>query len=91
MSRVSWLLCANSLEGIPAPLLSRIRVVHLDRLGLEHLVRFAGLEARRRGLSEDAHRDLVRVIARARDGVDLRWLLGTLDGLERIEREEMWH
>ena len=91
LSRVSWVLCANSLEGIPAPLLSRLRVIHLDRLGLEDLVRFAGLEARRRGLSDEAHRDLVRVIARVREGVDLRWLLRTMEGLAQIEREEMWH
>ena len=91
LSRISWVLCANGVEGIPAPLLSRVRVIHLGRLRQEDLVRFAGLEARRRNLSPDAHLELVGAIARAPRGIDLRWVLRTLEGLMQIEHQEIRH
>jgi hypothetical protein len=36
LSRVTWVLTANSLKGISQPLLSRLRVIHVDRPGPEH-------------------------------------------------------
>ena len=91
LSRVSWILCANGLRGIPAPLLSRVRVAHLGRLHREDLIRFAGLEARKRGLSAEAHLDLARAIIRAPNEakIDLRWVVRTVAELKTIEEREI--
>jgi hypothetical protein len=37
ISAINWLATANSLAGIPAPLLDRLRIVHVDQPGIEHL------------------------------------------------------
>ena len=89
LSRVSWFLCANGLRGLPAPLLSRVRVVHLGRLGREDLTRFAAQEARRRGLSAEGHLALARVIIRAPSEamIDLRWVVRTVGGLKELEED----
>ena len=93
LSRVSWILCANSLHGIGAPLLSRVRVIHLEALSREELIEFAEREAQRRGLDPDARMDLARVITRAPDDAlpDLRWVLRAVDGLVRIETRDARH
>jgi len=36
ISRISWVMTANDVAGIPAPLLSRLRIVRVGRPGAEH-------------------------------------------------------
>ncbi|PYE80863.1 AAA family ATPase [Pseudoroseicyclus aestuarii] len=93
LSRVSWVLCANSQAGMPAPLLSRVTVVDLPALTAEQTARFAHREGARRGLGSDALRDLVRAILAAPPGgaPDLRGALRMVEGLVRIEAAEAVH
>jgi hypothetical protein len=37
LSAVNWLATANSLAGIPAPLLDRLRIIHVDAPDISHL------------------------------------------------------
>lgn len=50
MSRVSWIMTANRVAGLPEPLLSRCPPLFLESLTKEHLIAFAGREGRRRKL-----------------------------------------
>ncbi|MGQ3049866.1 MAG: AAA family ATPase [Niveispirillum sp.] len=36
LSHITWILTANSVKGIPWPLLSRLRIVQVDRPGLQY-------------------------------------------------------
>lgn len=62
MSRVNWVLAANSIKNMPEPLLSRCRVVHLDALSREHLLGFAAREIERRGLHPDIYQDVAHAL-----------------------------
>ncbi|WP_259781041.1 AAA family ATPase [Aestuariispira ectoiniformans] len=52
LSQVSWLLTANSLDGIPAPLLSRLRIVKVGHPEAEHF------EALIQGIQQDLAAEL---------------------------------
>lgn len=65
-SQIGWMFTANSLDGIPGPLRSRVRVLEMAVPGVEHLSAIiAGMRA------EIAHEE----------GLDVRWVRG-LDGAE---------
>lgn len=66
VSHVIWVATANSLEGIPAPLRDRCRIIRFPEPGLEHLPALAAALLRR---------------AVAERGWDARWAL-PLDGTE---------
>ncbi len=63
MSWIGWVLTANSLHGLPPPLLSRCPPVQLAPLSKEQLAGFARREGKRRGLGEDAIGAVEDVIA----------------------------
>jgi ATP-dependent Lon protease len=54
MSWITWVLTANSLEGLPDPFLSRCPPLKLSPLSRDHLLEFARREGQRRGLQDDA-------------------------------------
>lgn len=63
MSWIGWVLTANSLQGLPPPLLSRCPPVRLAPLSKEQLAGFARREGERRGLQDDAIGAVEEVIA----------------------------
>lgn len=43
-SRISWMLTANDVNGLPSPLLSRVRVIHCESPQIEHFsIALAGM------------------------------------------------
>jgi ATP-dependent Lon protease len=59
LSAINWLCTANSLEGLPTPLLDRLRILRMPSPTAEHLPALAA--------------SLLRELARER-GIDPRWL-----------------
>lgn len=66
LSRVSWLMTANDVSRIPAPMLDRCRVIRAQEPGPEDLARFV------RGLLADQDPEVVERAARAAAGMSLR-------------------
>ncbi|MHA3980571.1 AAA family ATPase [Halovulum sp. GXIMD14794] len=81
MSWISWILTSNNRRRIPAPLLSRSRVVELPRLTGRQLAEFAQRQALARGLPGDVANELAAVLRRKKLGPDLRAVLRVIDGL----------
>ncbi|KFE33596.1 AAA family ATPase [Thioclava atlantica] len=81
MRWISWVLTSNNRRNVPAPLLSRCRVVDVAPLTGVHLVHFARREGARRGLSDGAIEALSEVLARTHQNVDLRAVIKLIDGL----------
>ncbi|MHA3976057.1 AAA family ATPase [Halovulum sp. GXIMD14794] len=81
MSWISWILTSNNRRRIPAPLLSRCRVVELPRLTGRQLAEFAQRQALARGLPGDVADELAAVLRRKKLGPDLRAVLRVIDGL----------
>ena len=84
-SGVSWIFTANSLRGIPDPLIDRCRVIKCEAPGIEHLEILAGSIGREimaaRGYLADDFEDF--------DGLELRllartWRGGSTRALQRI-------
>lgn len=74
LSAIQWLATANSLEGLPTPLLDRLRVLRMPSPGPEHLPVLAA--------------SLLRALARER-GLDVRWL-SPLAGYELEGLQSNW-
>lgn len=74
LSRVGWILTANSLDGVPRPLLDRCLVLRVDEPGPEHL----------RTLATSILADV-----RADRGLDEQWA-PPFDGVEWQALEEHW-
>jgi len=74
LSHVTWLMTANSLEGLPAPLRDRCRVIPFPEPGHEHLP----------ALSRQIIADLL-----AEQGLDHRWA-SPLDALEMEAITRAW-
>lgn len=90
---VSWIMTTNSLEGIPAALLSRIRVVELDPLSETDLWKFSFMMGRKMGLDDDVIERCAWMLRwRMRDGrpTDLRTASRALElARERIKRPQL--
>ena len=54
MSWITWILTANSVNGLSAPFLSRCPPMQLSSLSMNHLISFADREGVRRQLPHDA-------------------------------------
>jgi hypothetical protein len=94
MSWISWILAANSLRGLPEPLLSRCQVVRLPPLSAADLRAFAHREAARRGLSEastEAILDTLTAIAPRAEALSLRTVLRMLERAAVMEGRPMVH
>ncbi|KFE33620.1 AAA family ATPase [Thioclava atlantica] len=81
MRWISWVLTSNNRRNVPAPLLSRCRVVDVAPLTGVHLAHFARREGARRGLSDGRIEALSQVLARTHQNVDLRAIIKLIDGL----------
>lgn len=62
MSWVGWVMTANSTEGLPAPLLSRVPPLRLPHLAREQLIGFAQQQAVRRGLPEEVTDEIAAIL-----------------------------
>lgn len=91
MSRVTWILAANSLKGLPEPLLSRLRIVRVDRLRPQQLADVARREGLRRGLDAEAAEALAAVVQAQGTGLDLRAVLRLVQDLVYRERRDPLH
>jgi ATP-dependent Lon protease len=89
LSAVSFIATANSLEGIPGPLLDRFRVLHVPMPGVEHLPvivpqMLADIRLGR-GIDEEWLPDLapdeINLLARAWKGGSMRKLRRMLETL----------
>ncbi|MDA7421691.1 AAA family ATPase [Tritonibacter multivorans] len=63
-SRVNWVLTANSLDTLPAPLLSRCKVIALSGLSKSQLLTFIDRQAQARQLSTPAKHSVKDVVER---------------------------
>ncbi|OOY18668.1 hypothetical protein BMI86_19980 [Thioclava sp. DLFJ5-1] len=81
MRWISWILTSNNRRAVPAPLLSRCRVVDIALLSGAHLAYFARREGAVRGLPADTVEALADMLRGAERGWDLRAVLKLIDGL----------
>ncbi|WP_165772277.1 AAA family ATPase [Niveispirillum lacus] len=96
ISAISWIMTANSLDSVPLPLRSRLRILHVGRPGLEHAdeaiqALFRGILADR-GIPADAvpgiRGDVMAVIRRGfakPGGADLRRVRAALERALALE------
>ncbi len=77
----SWVLTSNDRRAVPAPLLSRCRVLDIPPLSGAHLAYFACREGLARGLSADAVAALADMLRGAGRGWDLRAVLKLIEGI----------
>lgn len=71
MSWISWVLTSNTLVTLPAPLLSRLEVVHLPPVSVSELAAFARREGCRRGLTQDSVEAVAEALEIAGSGAEL--------------------
>lgn len=81
MRWITWVLTSNNRRTVPAPLLSRCRVICVPQLSGAHLAYFARREAAARGLPADTVDALADMLAGAQPGWDLRAVIKLIDGL----------
>lgn len=88
---VGWVLTSNTRDHLPAPLLSRCRVIALPPLSAADLAAFARREGKTRGLSESAVETLVDTLARAERTLDLRAVIRLIESLLSREKRPLLH
>lgn len=81
MRWISWVLTSNNRRTVPAPLLSRCRVIDIPPLSGAHLAYFARREGTARGLPADTVDALADMLRSAKRGWDLRAVIKLIDGL----------
>ena len=91
MSWIGWVLTSNDLRRVPAPLVSRCRVVEVPPLAGPHLAGFARRQGAVRGLSEEATEVLAERLQRGAAPLDLRAVLRLIDGLAAREHRPQLH
>lgn len=93
MSWIGWVMTANSLRGLPEPLLSRCPPLQLSYLTVEQLMDFAAREANRRGLPSVAADAVQEVIVATKKPhlISLRSVLRMLDAFEQTLHRPLLH
>lgn len=93
MSWITWVMTANSLNGLPAPFLSRCPPIQLSALSAEDLKGFARREGARRGLPDDAIAAVHQVIAAIDKPqlVSLRSVVRMLDAVDQAIHRPVLH
>ncbi|MGC9418658.1 MAG: AAA family ATPase [Rhodovulum sp.] len=94
MSWITWVMTANSLSGLPAPLLSRCPPLTLPGMGIADLQAFARREGARRGLTAPAIDAIAETLDRVpRSGLEpnLRMVTRMLDRAELLENRPVYH
>ncbi|UOA26020.1 AAA family ATPase [Pseudosulfitobacter sp. DSM 107133] len=93
MSWITWILTANSVNGLPAPFLSRCPPIELRALTQEHLFGFAEREGLRRDLPPDAVdtvKDVIMAI-KTPHNVSLRSVIRMLDAVDQLMHRPALH
>lgn len=93
MSWITWVLTANSVNGLPAPFLSRCPPTELRALTQEHLFGFADREGLRRDLppdAVDAVKDVIGAI-KTPHHVSLRSVIRMLDAVDQAMNRPVLH
>lgn len=93
MSWITWVMTANSLNGLPAPFLSRCPPMHLPSLSSTDLHGFATREGRRRDLPDDAIGAVHEVIDAIEKPqlVSLRSVVRMLDAMDQVLSRPVLH
>ncbi|WP_411352973.1 AAA family ATPase (plasmid) [Leisingera aquaemixtae] len=93
MSWISWVLTSNTCATLPAPLLSRLEVIHLPPVPISDLVAFAWREGGKRGLTEASVEAVAEALAAAGRGAELnlRHVNRMLTRGEALERAAVLH
>lgn len=93
MSWISWVLTTNTLTTLPAPLLSRLEVIHLPPIPVVKLAEFARREGRRRGLTQASVEAVAEALEIAGQGGEpnLRHVIRMLARGEAMERADLLH
>ena len=91
MRWISWILTSNNRRNVPAPLLSRCRVVDIPALSGAQLAHFARREGTARGLSHDAIAALAEMLEGSCHRLDLRAVIKLIDGLIAHENSPRGH
>jgi len=89
MSRIGWVMTANSRRGLPDPLLSRCPPLILPPLTLADMIGFAEREGKARGLTAPALDAVIETLRRQHGkehALSLRAVQRMLDRAERLER-----
>jgi ATP-dependent Lon protease len=93
MSWITWVMTANSVEGLSQPFLSRCPPTHLSALSMEHLMGFAQREGARRDLpfaAIDAVKEVVEAI-KTPHLISLRSVIRMLDSVEQNINRPLLH
>lgn len=91
MRWISWILTSNNRRNVPAPLLSRCRVVDVPPLSGAYLAHFARREGAARGLSADAIATLAAMLEGSSHRLDLRAVIKLIDSLCGHENSPITH
>lgn len=94
MSRIGWVMTANSRQGLPDPLLSRCPPIVLPDLTLSDLIAFAERQGTSRDLSAPALDAIIETLNRQQGRepeLSLRIVQRMLDRAERLERRPVLH
>ncbi|MPQ96104.1 AAA family ATPase [Thioclava sp. JE_KL1] len=91
MRWITWVLTSNNRRTVPAPLLSRCRVVDIPPLSGAHLAYFARREGVARGLPADTVDALVDMLRGVGRGWDLRAVLKLIEGVLAREALPLLH
>ena len=94
MSHICWIMTANDVSSIPAPLRSRCRVIELNRLADEDLLNFVEQQAAQRNLGQEDVAVIAQLISAYPPGhpaLNLRVVARHLDDLEAMARAPVRH
>lgn len=90
MRHVNWILAANAIAPLPAPLRSRLRIVPVRGPNRAEMITFAAGRLRQRGLPEDALAVLERLILTFPEGdprLDLRRVLRMIEDIDQRSQD----
>ncbi|WP_339822529.1 AAA family ATPase [Sulfitobacter dubius] len=93
MSWIYWVMTANSVDGLPAPFLSRCPPLKIPPLSMEHLLRFADHLGAKRNLppaAVDAVKEVLEAI-KAPQLISLRSVARMLDSVEQVINRPLLH
>lgn len=94
MRWVNWVLTSNSHSRLPAPLLSRLRTIHVPALSADHMLQFVGREAVRRDLgqpAQDGVSSAIRWAFSAGHSPNLRTAIRLLEYAENMQNRPLLH
>ncbi|WP_121633353.1 AAA family ATPase [Tropicibacter alexandrii] len=85
MRWISWVMTANGIEGLPAPLMSRCVLITLGDITVSDLIAFATREGARRGLEVASIDAISEAIIQVKGGISLRDVVRMLERAEGLE------